>query len=107
MAIVYSAADLFVIPSLIDNLPNTAIEAICCGTPVVGFNTGGIPDIIEHGVNGLLANEFNAESLAIQIGAALKDLHSFDSDKVSARAREKYELKRQAQAYLELFEKCR
>jgi glycosyltransferase involved in cell wall biosynthesis len=107
MAIVYSAADLFVIPSIIDNLPNTAIEAICCGTPVVGFNTGGIPDIIEHGVNGLLANEISAESLAIQIGAALKDLHSFDSEKISYRAREKYELKRQAQAYLELFEKCR
>jgi glycosyltransferase involved in cell wall biosynthesis len=107
MAIVYSAADLFVIPSLIDNLPNTAIEAICCGTPVVGFKTGGIPDIIEHGVNGLLANEISAESLAIQIGAALKDLHCFDSDKISAGAREKYELKIQAQAYLELFEKCR
>lgn len=106
MAIVYNAADLFVLPSLIDNLPNTAIEAICCGTPVVGFNTGGIPDIIDHSVNGLLANEISSESLAIQIDAALKDLNSFDSEKISASAREKYKLEKQAQAYLELFEKC-
>lgn len=107
MAVLYNAADLFVIPSLIDNLPNTAIEAICCGTPVVGFKTGGIPDIIEHGVNGLMANEIGAEPLAIEIDTALKNLDSFDAYRISANAREKYKLEKQALTYLELFEKCR
>jgi len=106
MSIVYNAADLFVIPSLIDNLPNTAIESICCGTPVIGFKTGGIPDIIEHGINGMLADKINAESLAVRIASALQNLDSFDSEKISADAREKYKQEKQARAYLELFEKC-
>lgn len=59
----YSAADLFVAPSLEDNLPNTLIESMACGTPVVAFNTGGIPDIIDHGVNGYLAEYKNAQDL--------------------------------------------
>ena len=55
MALMYSAADVFVIPSLQDNLPNTIAEAMSCGTPCVGFNVGGIPEMIEHQVNGYVA----------------------------------------------------
>ena len=51
----YNSADLFIAPSLEDNLPNTIVESISCGTPVVAFNTGGIPDIIDHKQNGYLA----------------------------------------------------
>lgn len=51
----YNAADLFVAPSLEDNLPNTLVESISCGTPAVAFNVGGIPDIIDHQYNGYLA----------------------------------------------------
>ena len=105
MAIAYNAADLFVIPSLIDNLPNTAIEAICCGTPVVGFATGGIPDIIQHGINGYLTEEINAESLAVKIYLGLKNLGEFNCEAISTLAREKYNLQKQARAYLDLFER--
>jgi glycosyltransferase involved in cell wall biosynthesis len=105
MAIAYNAADLFVIPSLIDNLPNTAIEAICCGTPVVGFATGGIPDIIQHGFNGYLTDVLNAESLAEQIILGLKNLSEFNHETISTLAREKYNLQKQARAYLDLFER--
>ncbi|MNU79752.1 putative teichuronic acid biosynthesis glycosyltransferase TuaC [compost metagenome] len=59
----YNAADLFIAPSLEDNLPNTIIESMACGTPVVAFNTGGIPDIIDHKNNGYLAEYKSAEDL--------------------------------------------
>lgn len=51
----YNAADFFVIPSIEDNLPNTIVESLACGTPVIGFNIGGIPDIIKHNKTGLLS----------------------------------------------------
>ena len=55
MAMMYAAADVFVIPSLQDNLPNTIAEAMSCGTPCVGFNVGGIPEMIDHQQNGYVA----------------------------------------------------
>lgn len=48
MISVYACADMFVIPSLEDNLPNTIMESMACGTPCVGFETGGIPEMIDH-----------------------------------------------------------
>jgi len=55
LAMLYSMADLFVLPSLEDNLPNTVIEAMACGLPVVGFDIGGVPDMVEHKQTGYLA----------------------------------------------------
>ena len=55
MAMMYAAADVFVTPSLQDNLPNTIAEAMSCGTPCVGFNVGGIPEMIDHLQNGYVA----------------------------------------------------
>ena len=63
MSVVYSAADVFVIPSLMDNLPNTVLESLMCGTPVIGFPVGGIPDMIEHGKNGLLTKDVSVSGL--------------------------------------------
>lgn len=60
----YSAVDLFVTPSLEDNLPNTIMEAMACGIPCVGFNTGGIPEMIDHTENGYVAEYKNATDLA-------------------------------------------
>lgn len=61
---IYNAADLYVIPSLDENLPNTIMEAMSCGTPCVGFPTGGIPEMIDHLKNGYLTKEHSAEQLA-------------------------------------------
>ena len=63
----YSAADALVVPSRQDNLPNTAVEAQACGTPVVAFNIGGLPDIVEHQRTGYLAKAFETEDLAAGI----------------------------------------
>jgi len=50
----YAASDMFILPSLEDNLPNTMLEAMSCGTPVIGSDVGGIPDMVKDGVTGYL-----------------------------------------------------
>lgn len=61
---VYNSADIFVLPSLEDNLPNTIMEAMACGVPCVGFNVGGIPEEITHLQNGYVAQYKNTADLA-------------------------------------------
>ena len=60
----YNAADVFVSPSIEDNLPNTVMESLSCGIPVVAFNIGGMPDMIDHKTNGYLAEPGDHISLA-------------------------------------------
>lgn len=64
MADIYNAADVFVLPSLSENLPNTIMEAMACGVPSVGFKVGGIPEMIDHKKNGYVANYRDAADLA-------------------------------------------
>lgn len=105
MALAYSSADAFVLPSREDNLPNVMLEALACGTPVIGFNVGGISDAIQHGVNGLLANEISASSLAAAIEDFILGNMSFSHDAIRASAIKKYSNKVQAQEYVELYKK--
>lgn len=64
MPMLYNAVDAFVTPSLQDNLPNTIAEAMSCGTPCVGFDVGGIPEMIDHLENGYVARYRDARDLA-------------------------------------------
>ncbi len=64
MARLYACVDVFVTPSLSDNLPNTIMEAMSCGTPCVGFDVGGIPEMIDHKENGYVARYKDAQDLA-------------------------------------------
>jgi glycosyltransferase involved in cell wall biosynthesis len=64
LALHYAAADAFLIPSLEDNLPYTVMESLSCGTPVIAFTTGGIPDMVQHQYNGYLATYRSSESFA-------------------------------------------
>jgi len=73
MALAYSAADVFVAPSAQDNLPNTIMEALACGTPCVAFNVGGIPDMVSHMQNGYLAEDFDPADLAKGIELLVSD----------------------------------
>jgi len=63
MSLIYSAADMYVTPAVEDNFPNTILESLACGTPVVAFDTGGAPEQIEHGVNGILCQNTSPQAL--------------------------------------------
>jgi len=106
LSFAYSAADLFVCPSREDNLPNVILEAMSCGTPVVAFDVGGIPDMVRTGVTGLLAPPQDVRALR----AAIELLVS-DDEKRSGFAREcrrlavkEYGLEVQARRYERLYD---
>lgn len=105
MSVAYSAADVFVIPSLMDNLPNTILESLMCGTPVVGFPVGGIIDLVEDGKNGFLTKEISVISLVEAINSFFSKLSTFNTTKIREDALKKYDSKIQAKRYSELFEK--
>ena len=102
----YSAAEIFLLPSLEDNLPNTILESMSCDTPVVAFDVGGVPDMVTDGVHGLLVKAFDIE----QMGKAIVSL-ALDADKrlsMGKAGREKaisdYALDVQAGNYLKLYD---
>ena len=64
LSVLYSAVDVFVAPSIQDNLPNTVMESLSCGTPVVAFDIGGMPDMISHKCTGYLAKPYKGDDLA-------------------------------------------
>ncbi len=82
MAKVYSAADLFVLPSQAENLPNTICESLFCGTPVVAFDIGGIPELLVPS-NGKLAEPGRTESLADAIQYVLDHPENYDRNEIS------------------------
>jgi glycosyltransferase involved in cell wall biosynthesis len=64
LRLAYSAANVMVVPSRLDNLPSTATEAQACGTPVAAFRVGGLPDIVDDSETGKLVEPFNTEELS-------------------------------------------
>lgn len=89
LALLYAAADVFVLPSIQENLPYTAMEAMACGTPCVAFNQGGVPDLIDHEQNGFLAHPYAPDDLARGIAWVLED--SARLENLSNHARQKVE----------------
>ncbi len=105
MALVYAAADVFVAPSIQENLANTVLESMACGTPVVAFDIGGMPDMIEHQSSGFLARGFDTGDLAAGIRWVVSDHDRWRG--LSARSRERvvqgFTLEHAATRYLELY----
>ena len=85
LAACYAAADAFLTPSLEDNLPYTVMESLSCGTPVIAFTTGGIPDMVKHEYNGYLAQYRSSESFADGMEWIIK--HP-DREKLNLQARQ-------------------
>ena len=101
---VYNAADVFVLPSLSENLPNTIMEAMACGVPCVGFKVGGIPEEIDHRKNGYVADYRSAEDLSRGIRWILTEA---DSEELSRNAVHKvaqnYSQQSVAMKYLDVY----
>ncbi len=100
---IYSSADVFVIPSLMDNLPNTVLESLLCGTPVIGFPVGGIVDMVEDGKNGLLTSDVNVQSLKLTLENFLNQQVSWSRNDIRQQAILKYDQSIQAKKYIELY----
>ena len=100
----YNAVDVFVSPSLEENLPNTIMEAMACGTPCVGFSTGGIPEMIDHKQNGYVAEYKNPEDLAAGIAWVLENAESLGlSDACVKKVKENYSEAVVAEKYISLY----
>lgn len=108
MTLIYSAADVMMVPSRQDNLPNTAIEAHACGVPVVAFNIGGLPDIVEHQKSGWLAPAFDTENLAQGILWVLSDQNRWGELSAVARtiAQARFSTKLVIQQYMRVYEQA-
>ena len=105
MAIAYSAADLLLFPSRADNLPVTLQESMACGTPMVSFKVGGVPDLVRPGITGYLAEPENAEDFRDGIVQLLEDepLRSYMSQQCREIAVKEYSLELYVQRYIELY----
>lgn len=105
LSVFYSAADLFVIPSIQDNLPNTALEATACGVPIVGFDVGGIPDIVQGHRNGRAVPVGDTAAMAAAIHEILGDAERrrVMAEEARAIAISQFSLETQASRYESLY----
>ena len=103
---VYNAVDLYVTPSLEENLPTTIMEAMACGVPCVGFNVGGIPEMIDHLHNGYVAEYKSAEDLANGVIWTLNEseYHTL-SEEACRKAVSNYSESIIAKKYIDIFNK--
>ena len=106
LSFVYSAADVYLCPSLADNLPNTLLESIACGTPVVAFAAGGVPEVVRPGVTGSLAKTGDVNELRQALLEALDNGAKRAEMSASCRrvALAEYDLSLQARRYQELYD---
>ena len=106
MALAYAAADAFILPSREDNLPNTMLESLCCGTPVITMPTGGMTDIIANGENGIIADAIEAEALYKAIHQFIDTKSLFIRQQISQKSHALFSPKKQAQEYYSLYQDC-
>jgi glycosyltransferase involved in cell wall biosynthesis len=101
LAKVYNYCDAMVIPSKQDNLPNTMLESLACGTPVIGTPAGGIAEILKNPIFGILSETHDAVDLAKAIRSFSAE--SFERKLISDLAHKAFDLKKQAKEYLSVY----
>jgi glycosyltransferase involved in cell wall biosynthesis len=104
-ALIYSTADIFVFPTRADNLPIVIQESMACGTPVVSFNLGGVPELVRHGKTGLLAKPGDPIDLAEKLVNLLEDNTLRNQMELNSRevAVADYSIRLQADRYMALY----
>lgn len=104
MAYMYASADVFILPTLEDNLPNTMVESLCCGTPVITFSNGGMTDYINNMKNGIIVEEPKSDNLLQAINTFLDSMDNFDDrNEISRESHDKFSPCLQAKRYVELY----
>lgn len=103
MAFLYAASDAFILPSREDNLPNTMLESLCCGTPVITMPTGGMLDVINDS-NGILAEDISVSALTNALNVFIQNKDAFSPEKIAENARLLFSSTEQANSYIELYE---
>jgi glycosyltransferase involved in cell wall biosynthesis len=103
IALGHNVADVFVLPSETDNLPNVIKEATSCGVPCVGFNIGGMPDMVAHLGTGFLARPYEAGEIAAGIRWVLDQEPHALSTRVRKRAVDMHSTTRCVEQYLDIY----
>ncbi|RZK21654.1 MAG: glycosyltransferase [Pedobacter sp.] len=96
---VYSAADIYLLPSIEDNFPNVMLESLASGTPVVGFNIGGLKDLIVNGRNGFLSDELTTQGLKASLLHCANQLNEFNRNQIAKTIGQDYSIDGQAENY--------
>ena len=105
LTLLYSAADVMIVPSIQESFGQTASEALACGTPVVAFNATGLKDIVDHQQSGYLAQPYEVDDLAQGISWVLEDRERHGKLRINARTKaiKSFSLELQARRYLSIY----
>ena len=103
MAECFALADVFVLPSREDNLPNVMLEAFASGTPIIGFKIGGVAEHIVTNVTGVLADELTGFALSQAIIELKNSKNKYHKEAIRAYAKNNFGLKKQADSYCSVY----
>ena len=101
----FAASDILLYPTLADNCPLVVLEAMACGTPVIAFNSGGVPELVDHMKTGYVTEYKNPDDLAISVELFLRDYDLIAKAGILARKKveDTFTLKQQVDNYLKLY----
>lgn len=100
---IFNMADIFILPSRDENLPNVLLESFACGTPVVSFDVGGMSQYIKTGVNGEIAKEITGDSLGKAINLSIKNINSYSRKSIKEYALANFNEDNQANKYINVY----
>lgn len=100
---IYSAADIYLLASNEDNLPNVMLESLAAGTPIAAFNVGGIRELVQNGDNGFLSDDISSAGLASTLWNCLKNFERFDRSTISQNLISRYSTAAQANSYVKIY----